>query len=161
VPYVLCSQCPSSVCSRVVAYSAAKSAGNLLVDGKFRLIKAVKTPLPEKTVVPPPLDEIFQHELGYEFYQETGSVVREFNEEFGESFRVLFNLKVDDLARDISRLLTSLQSKPSPPVSPMGKTIYLATTTSDCREERDRIQRELEERGHIVRPASGSLTPVH
>ena len=140
-------------------YSAAQRAGDLLVDGKFRIIKVVKTPLDEKTVVPPPLDEIFKRELGYEFYQETGAVVREYNEEFGEQFKVLFHLKVDDLARDIGKLLKSLQGQPSPHVSPTGKTIFLATTTSDCRDERDRIQRELEERGHLVRPASGVRWP--
>ncbi len=139
--------------------AAAKRAGTLLVEGKFRVFKVVKTPLENDAVIPPPLEEPFKPQLGYPFYQDDGKVVREYNEEFGESFKVLFNLKVDDLAHDISKLLKLLHGQPAPSKSALGKTIYLATTTSDCREERDRIQRELEERGHRVRPPSGMNWP--
>jgi hypothetical protein len=53
--------------------------------------------------------------------------------------------------------LTAIK-KPAQSIAPAakrsGKTIYLATTTSDLQPDRDRIRRELVARGHVVLPDS-------
>jgi Domain of unknown function (DUF4062) len=65
--------------------------------------------------------------------------------------------RVYDLAYDgcqVLSLLKQFRARDVPPVAadPNRRWVYLATTTSDVADERDRIKRELLERGHVVLP---------
>lgn len=65
--------------------------------------------------------------------------------------------RVYDLAYDGCQVLSLLKQVrardvPAAAPNPHRRWIYLATTTSDVADERDRIKRELLERGHVVLP---------
>ena len=83
--------------------------------------------------------------------------VREFDETFGPLLKQRFFERVYDLAYDTCQLLrTFRQARASGAAAlepnPHRQWIYLATTTSDVQDERDRVRRELLERGHVVLP---------
>jgi hypothetical protein len=126
-------------------YEGARESGGLYIDNKSRIFKVQKTPTerePEET----------RNLLGYPFYKEdpeTGRC-REFNRAFGQDLELEFWRALDDLAQDIKQLLEMLRTGRS--IEPTGATVYLAETTSDLREERDQLRRELEAHGHRVLP---------
>jgi hypothetical protein len=107
--------------------------------------------------IPAPLSDIFSPVFGFEFFEmdsETGRV-REFDETFGPLLKQRFFERVYDLAYDSCQLLRTFQqvrargaAAPEPDLN--RQWVYLATTTSDVQDERDRIRRELLERGHRV-----------
>jgi hypothetical protein len=97
--------------------------------------------------------------FGFEFFErdaETGRV-REFDETFGPLLKQRFFERVYDLAYDTCQLLRQFQQVRARGAAacepnPHRQWVYLATTTSDVQDERDRIRRELLERGHMVLP---------
>ena len=95
--------------------------------------------------------------FGFEFFEldaETGRV-REFDETFGPVLKQRFFERVYDLAYDSCQVLSLLKQVHEASLKtpdPHRRWIYLATTTSDVADERDRIKRELLERGHVVLP---------
>ena len=99
----------------------------------------------------------FQDLLGYEFYErnEVSGRVYEFDAEIsvqGEKDKRYWN-KFEDLAWDIHELIKFLETPETPVgVKPSGATIYLAETTSDLAEQRDKVKRELTQYGHTVLP---------
>ena len=114
------------------------------------MFKVLKTPVPfEKH----PLE--LQTLLGYEFFKvdpEAGRV-REMDEIFGPEAQRDFWLKLDDLAHDICNLLEMLEAPAEQPFSqPTGQGVYLAETTSDLREQRETLRRDLQQHGHVVFP---------
>lgn len=129
--------------------SAAEEQGGLRVHDKARIFKVLKTPVPMQQH-PPELQSL----LGYEFFKvdpETGRV-RELDEIFGPDAKREFWLKLDDLAHDLCGLLQLVGTGPETPPAPR-VAVFLAETTSDLREERDAIRRELQQRGCTVLPA--------
>ena len=120
----------------------AASHGGLTLGGKSRVFKVVKTFIPRQTH---PLE--VQDLLGYEFYEydELSGRVREFDPSGAKYWD-----KFEDLAVGITQLIESLQTPHEPGQS--AATIYLAETTSDLREQRDRIKRELQQHGYEVLP---------
>jgi hypothetical protein len=125
--------------------------GGLRLDDKHRIFKVVKTHVPlEKQ--PPELQELLGYEF-YQFHQDSGRF-REFDHENsarGEKDKRYWD-KFEDLAQDIKLLLERIEQPdaPSPPAN--GKTIYLAETTSDLADHRDKVQRELRQFGHVILP---------
>jgi len=96
-----------------------------------------------------------QSMLGYEFFKIDPSTgrVREFNEIFGPEAQQDFWLKLDDLVHDMCGLLKMLESDVPFPDSPADRgAVYLAVTTTDLRDEREAIKRDLEQHGHTVLP---------
>ena len=140
---------------------AAQQQGGLRWHDKARIFKVVKTPVPIE-LHPPELQAL----LGYEFFTvhpETGRV-RELDEVFGPEAQRDFWIKLDDLAHDIVRLLEIVEGV-SPTTAERGTAVvYLAETTSDLREQRESIKRDLEQHGHTVLPeqrvAPGSHSPA-
>jgi len=136
----------------------AEQSGGLWIENKPRLFKVLKTPL-LATEVPADLQEILSRLFAFEFFEQdavTGRI-REFDEAFGETLKQRFHERLYDLAYDICqvlRILKQLRSEPAgPPAQPeQRRVIYLAPVTSDLQTERDRIRRELLERGHMVLP---------
>lgn len=135
---------------------ASVGTGGLRVADKARVFKVVKTPVP--------LDQhpaALQELLGYEFYtveRETGRP-RELNHQADPEMQRQYWTRLDDLAHDISELLSLLQSNlpfpaggPHPPEAEAKGLIYLAETSFDLKEKRDAIKRELQGYGYAVLP---------
>lgn len=152
----------SEVCRREVEqfWQGAEQTGGRFIEDKSRLLKVLKTSVSEQQM-PGPLVDIFSPLAGFEFFEldaETGRV-REFDETFGPTLKQRFFERVYDLAYDSCQILslmkqlraTRQQTALALP-NPDRRWIYLATTTSDVTDERDRIKRELLERGHVVLP---------
>ncbi|MEX2272078.1 MAG: hypothetical protein WD690_11425 [Vicinamibacterales bacterium] len=151
-------------------YAAAEEQGGIRVGDKARVFKVLKTPVAlEKT--PPELRML----LGYEFFKvepETGKI-REFDEIFGPDAQREFLTKLDDLAHDLVALLeqiyagdTALHQPGSGPAAVLTSAaaiasnpkasrgaVYLAETTSDLREPRELLRRDLQQHGYTVLPA--------
>jgi len=150
----------SEVCRREVEqfWHGAEQTGGRYIEDKSRLLKVLKTAVSEQQM-PRPLLDIFAPLFGFEFFEldaETGRV-REFDETFGPVLKQRFFERVYDLAYDgcqVLSLLKQVRSRdvPSAAPDPHRRWVYLATTTSDVADERDRIKRELLERGHVVLP---------
>ncbi|MDO8542931.1 MAG: TIR domain-containing protein [Opitutaceae bacterium] len=132
----------------------AAAHGGITAENKSRIFKVVKTPVAAQEI-PPPLDELFSRLLGFEFYEvdpETGRL-REYDETFGVVARQRFFERIYDLAHEICTVLKIYQPATEPAAGrASGKTVYLATTTLELQPERDKIRRELLERGHRVLP---------
>lgn len=155
-------------------WTAAEHQGGIRVLNKARIFKVLKTPVPLDRM-PPALRGL----LGYEFFRidpETGKI-RELDEVFGPEAHRDFWLRLDDLAHDICALLESLEAADTAgaetavvidaaapammapvPVkallraSGQAGTVYLAETTSDLREYRETLRRDLQEQGYRVLP---------
>src|SRR6185295_10545036 len=135
-------------------FDAATRSGGVRFDDKHRVFKVAKTYVPLEEH-PPELRDM----LGYEFYavDKASGRFREYDNEIGSKGEKdkRYWEKFEDLAQDISLLLRRMrnESSPQPPgdTGP-GATIYLAETTSDLQEERDKVKRELLQHGHLVLP---------
>lgn len=133
-------------------WKAAKQQGSVGLQDKTRIFKVLKTPVPLEAH-PPELMPL----LGYEFFKvdpETGRV-RELDEIFGPEAQREFWLKLDDLAHDICCVLEMLErpDKTSAPAAMLNdEAVFLAETTSDLREQRDAIRRDLQQHGYTVLP---------
>jgi TIR domain/Domain of unknown function (DUF4062) len=131
-------------------YKAADGQGGIRVRDKARVFKVLKTPVPLEAT-PPELRSL----LGYEFFRidpETGKV-RELDEVFGPEAEREFWMKLDDLAHDIGDLLQTLEGPNLDDAPAERGAVFLAETTSDLREERQAIRRDLQQHGYVVLPA--------
>ena len=68
----------------------------------------------------------------------------------------VFRARVDDVAQDLSRLLGAMavsgDAASAPPSASAADTVFLAWTTGDLSEEREKLRRELEARNYRVVP---------
>lgn len=136
---------------------ALEKSGGIRVGDKSRIIKVVKTPV-DGDETGSTAYQLFNSLLGFEFYdvdQDTGRV-REYNEEFGHEAKRNYLERVYDLAHEITGILKEMGGDSGESADSRGtgtgRVIYLADVTSDLKAERDRIRRELLERGHTVLP---------
>lgn len=127
---------------------------------RSKLFKIVKTPVGEADVDPEVADT-FRQLLGFDFFDvdsETGRI-REFDDSYGAVAAQRYYERVYDVAFEICQgfeqqkalkdsNVAGAQSTPSH----ISKTVFLAETTSELREHRDRLRRELLEQGHRVLP---------
>lgn len=137
-------------------WKTAESSGGLWVGDKARLLKVVKTPVDTRELSAD-LAALFERLLAFEFYEidpETGRV-REFDELFGLAAKQRFFERVYDLAQELCVTLKSCGpgGLAGDMAAPTRRAVYLAETTSDLQNERDRLRRELQEQGHTVLPA--------
>ena len=130
-------------------------AGNL-----SRVFKVVKTHVDEGE-----MPEELQGLLGYHFYDfdERGRP-REFRPDEPPNKDQRYWDRLEDLALDIVKALKSLGAdsqresrraagaEEDADALPLEKKVYLAETTADVTPERDRIRRELQQRGYYVLP---------
>ena len=133
--------------------NAAPLNGGLRLGDKHRIFKVIKTPV-DFARLPEPIRGLLERDLlGYEFYAEDPITkrFREFDHVISSSGDKdnRYWYKLDDLAQDITALLKELQGAPAPKP---GATIFLAETTSDLTEQREKVKRELRQFGHIVLP---------
>jgi hypothetical protein len=130
---------------------AAEKQGGLRYKDKVRIFKILKTPIPLEAH-PPELQSL----LGYEFFKiepDTGRV-RELDEVFGPEAQRDFWLKLDDLAHDVCCLLERLDNpEGAASFESSGAAVYLAETTTDLREQREALRRDLQQHGYTVFPS--------
>lgn len=133
----------------------ADKTGGLVVDGKLRIFKVVKTHI-DRLQHPPE----FQQQLGYEFYELDKATQRPvaFGQELGRNRDQRYWSKLDDLAWDVKQILSIINPRimTPDPISVFSRatgTVYLAQTTRDLNGERDQIKRELQNRGYDTLPA--------
>tara|TARA_B100001142_G_scaffold329386_1_gene392501 strand:+ start:879 stop:2378 length:1500 start_codon:yes stop_codon:yes gene_type:complete len=139
-------------------YENASSTSGVSFENKSRILKVVKTPF-ETNDVPNEIRGVFASLLGFEFFEvdpETGKFM-EYNASFGADSKHNYFSKIFDLAHEVSQLLKAMSDKETGnsltgPMTIDTKKIFLATTTNDLQPERDRIYRNLIERGYIVYP---------
>jgi hypothetical protein len=134
-------------------FEACRTPPGLRVGNHARIFKVVKTQLPEQVPVRPELKEF----LGYEFFAVDSMTdrVREFWRAFGDEAKMKFVQKAEDLAQDISRLLRQLKGlepQAHPEVRQRRGFVYLAVTSSDLKEEREALRRDLDRSGYTVLP---------
>jgi class 3 adenylate cyclase len=150
----------SEVCQRGVAnfWRGAEAGGGQWVEDKARLLKVLKTAVSQEEM-PSSLIDIFSPLLGFEFYEKDAQTgrIREFDEAFGPALKQRFFERVYDLAYDVSQIVrvggsNGVRNTPSVCADGTRHRVFLAATTSDVQDERDRIRRELLERGHQVFP---------
>ncbi len=132
-------------------WKAAEAQGGVRFLDKSRVFKVLKTPVPVANQ-----QAELQGLLGYEFYKidpETGKV-RELDEVFGAEAQREFWIKLDDLAHEICALLERIEvAEGGAPAPPRERgTVFLADTTSDLREQREIIRRDLLQQGYTVLP---------
>jgi hypothetical protein len=132
-------------------FHAAEAQGGIQVRDKARIFKVLKTPVPIE-MHPPELRSL----LGYEFFKvdpESGRV-RELDEVFGSEAQRDFWIRLDDLAHDLCCVLEmfEVQDMTSDHNSADEQCVFLAETTSDLREQRETIRRDLQQLGHTVLP---------
>jgi hypothetical protein len=129
-------------------WKAAEEQGGVHFRGKSRIFKVLKTRVPLEKQAPE-----LQPLLGYEFFKvdpESGRV-HELDEIFGPDAQTDFWFRLDDLAHDICSLLETMEGGRQ--AASEANSVYLAETTSDLREQRDAIKRDLLEHGHTLFPA--------
>jgi hypothetical protein len=138
-------------------WNAAEAQGKIRVRDKARVFKVLKTPVPlDRT--PPQLRAL----LGYEFFKidpETGKI-RELDEVFGPDAQRDFWIKLDDLAHDICALLETLEAgetgmAAAAAPAALGQNsdaVFLALTTSELREQREALARDLQQHGYTILP---------
>lgn len=134
-------------------WKAAEQQGGVRFRDKARIFKVLKTPVPIEAT-PPELQSL----LGYEFFKvdpDTGRI-HELDEVFGSEAQREFWIRLDDLAHDICCMLEVLEgSDPRAGLvdSIAASAIFLAETTSDLKEQREAIKREVQQHGYTVLPA--------
>jgi hypothetical protein len=146
----------STSCQRELEdfFRVAAENGGLRIDDKHRVFKVMKTYVPLEEH-PRELRDM----LGYEFYavDQASGRFREYDNEIGskgEKDKRYWD-RLEDLAQDICFLLKRMVAEQiTNPVASdgVGATIYLAETSSDLSEERDKVKRELQQYGHVVLP---------
>ena len=133
-----------------------QATGGARIADKLRVFKVVKTPILRGQTPP-----LLQPVLGYEFFTVDSQSGRERELEPSQTLATpeeqrLYWLKLDDLAHDIADLLPLIESDAaeaaSAPVASAKGCVYLAETSSDLRERRDMIRRELQGNGYAVLP---------
>lgn len=132
---------------------AAQDRGNLRVGNLQRVVKVLRLPV-ERSVLPPLLDEV----LGGQFYRvdPASGRARDLLLDSSADALQVFRARVDDVAQDLSRLLGSMVTSggaaTAAPPAPAADTVFLAWTTGDLSEEREKLRRELEARNYRVVP---------
>ena len=141
-------------------FETVERSGGLWVENKSRFFKVMKAPVFQGDI-PSDLNPVVSQVLGFDFFDHDPATgrVREFDESLGEALKQRFHERLYDLAYEVCqvlRILKQLQAHPDGRLlSPDDRrVIYLAPTTSDLEAERDRIRRELLERGHMVLPVT-------
>lgn len=132
----------------------ADETGGLSAGERMRIFKVVKTHV-ERAEHPPE----FSEQLGYEFY-EIDEVTKDpvkFRQEIKPNRDQRYWDKLDELARGVKKVLSVINPRRRVPsavsvFSQSKGTIYLAETTRDLIEARDKIKGELQSHGYDILP---------
>jgi hypothetical protein len=128
----------------------ADQAGGITIGEQPRIFKVVKTPVdPEHD-----MDEL-RGLVDFRFFEGEKGLEREFRQEVGANKDLKYWQQFEDLAQAIKCAIEAARPRQQAVAAedlPLAKKVYLAQTTADLREERDRIKRELLQREFFVLP---------
>jgi len=143
----------SEWCTREVKefYKTAARGIGTRIGNKSRIFKIIKTAVPFNAHPPEIADT-----LGYEFFiadSDTGKI-KELSDKAPSELEQLYWAKLDDIAHDIRDILLQIKDSgvTETPSTGAQLTVYLAETTSDLKEQRDMIKRQLSEYGYRILP---------
>ena len=129
-------------------------------DLSHKLFKVFKSPVTSNEI-PQGISDALSQVSGFEFYDtcsDTGRV-REFDDSYGDDVSQRYYERVYDLAYEVCQGLRHQAADVDTVKTNTGsrsvhaiKTVFLAETTSDLNDARDRLKRELLEQGHRVLP---------
>ena len=138
----------------------ALATGGASVGNLSRIFKVVKTHVEEGE-----MPEELRGLLGYHFYErDDKGYLREFRQDDPPNKDQRYWDKLEDLAQDIAKTIKALRGADAPEgpdpgaggedegALPLEKKVYLAETTDDVTPVRERIRRELQQRGFYVLP---------
>jgi hypothetical protein len=135
-------------------FRAVDSQERIVPEELERVLKVIKTPAPRS-------DEPvrLKSALGRPFFSvdpQTGRAV-EFSRDQDEYWDVF-----EDVAQDLADTLRALKEGPRDDTASEGERafVYLAETTSDFSEDREKLRRELVHRGYRVLPRLGAPLPL-
>jgi len=128
-----------------------------IVNNKARVFKVIKTPIAQEQH-----PEGIRNILGYEFYGTDPNTnrIKEYSPVFSHTEKGYWE-KLDDLANDICVYLEELKAVNSPAAPSASvlqqskkhvKNIFLSESSSDTRELRDSLKRELQDHGYNILP---------
>ena len=134
-------------------YAEAEQGTGLWISDRARIFKAVKTQVPRESQ-PSELQGIPDYDF-FRFDPATGRP-QEFWPELGAEANRNFWLKLEDIAYDIYQLIETIktgkgQAKDGTNVSDL-RTLYLAEASIDVADQRDKIKRQLQQRGYTILP---------
>ena len=134
--------------------NVASQNGGVRIGNKPRMVKVVKTPVPREKY--PPELQGSNDFMFYDVDPEDEDRPLFFSQESNGPLYQKYLSKVDDVGYYIKGLLAEIENSQAeaiiePPDKEV-KTVYLAEATSDLSDERDRILRELRDRGYHVLP---------
>lgn len=139
--------------------SKSEGSGGLTIDSRSRLMKVVKTPVVESEMVGSIRSRLGDL-ISYNFFDEDpdSSRVSEYDERFGAEANQKYFSRVYDVCQELWPAIKTLKQRmgelaQSAIAGSDSKTIYVAQTTADLREEAEKIRRELIGRGHKVLPS--------
>jgi TIR domain len=132
---------------------SAEKRGGLLIGNRSRLIKIIKTHLPRELH---PAE--MQDSIGFEFCRVEPSSERQVDFR-PETTPAEFIQTVESLAYGIQELIVRFQPPSETEPSPPQKTIYLAETSPDLEDERERIKSELKQHDYCILPPDEGLPP--
>lgn len=127
---------------------ASEARGGCRVGGHSRIFKVLKTPVPLQKQT-----SLLRSVLGYDFFkidQQTGKT-RELLLDPSPEARASYWTRLDDVAQDIASVFALLSTKGSQNPDP-ANCVYVAETTSDLRDKRDSLIRELTAHGYTPVP---------
>lgn len=136
-------------------YKEANKNAGLTVGNLSRIFKIVKTPYSQNEFknVPPSILEIVNDTLDYKFFiKKSADLVIELNPEgsVDNPNTAIFMEKLEDVVQGITKLIKKLNSIDNTPDP--DKIIYLAETSNDLDEFREKLIRQLEDTGYHILP---------
>ncbi|MEO6663212.1 MAG: TIR domain-containing protein [Rubrivivax sp.] len=142
----------SDWCNRELSgfVQSAMASGSLRVGNLQRVMKVLRLPV-EVNLLPAFMDDM----VGTPFFRvdDASKRVRDLLVDEGADATKVFRARVDDVAQDVMRVLKAMADTGiAGPTPKAQKRVFLAWTASDLGEDRERLRRELEERGHQVVP---------
>lgn len=133
----------------VTFWQACGATGGPVIGTKCRVLKVIKTPVPETEGLAD-LKPILQPLLGYSFFklERDSGRAREFDPALGPDALSEYWMRLDDLAQDIAALLAKMRLEDAP----VKGTVYVAASTRDVDDEHDALRRDLLRMGYAVLP---------
>jgi hypothetical protein len=128
--------------SELEAIHAAELKSDLSERAGNRIFKAFLRPFPSEQLPPTLRGSMGRHNVLDDLYERPDLQL--------DTNRSVERL--DELASDIARVLQVLRRTRPATLSPLQRTVYLAETTRELRDERDRLKRSLEQQGYLVLP---------
>lgn len=150
----------SAYCKKEFTHFWDTTGGVQAQGQRSRIYKVMKSPVDDVLDLLAPEDkavrELMERVTGYEFFQRMpNGDFREFSPLYGPDSDILFQKKIDDLAKDIRRALVEALRDGLPNTSPK-PTIFVGWSARDMAPARDDVVRELTDHGYKVLPDSFS-----